>query len=250
MRDVAAPDRPWAGRMGWRDLAFLHWPVPPDVVRPLVPASLEIDVFDKQAWIGVVPFRMEGVKMRGAPPVPTAHVFPEINVRTYVRAAGRAGVWFFSLDATSRLAVRGARFLYNLPYFDAEITLKPEAGAIHYESTRVHRGAPGATFVARYHPVGDIYEPEPGTLDHFLVERYCMFMVDPRSGLGLLDVDHEPWPLQRGAVELSVNTMVDPTGISLPPVAPVVHVAGALDVRAWTRTQVAQGAEREGGVRP
>ncbi len=245
MRDVAPPSRPWAGRMGWRDLAFLHWPVTVDEVRPLVPASLEVDTFDRQAWIGVVPFRMEGVRVRGAPPVPTAHAFPEINVRTYVRAADRAGVWFFSLDATSRLAVRGARLLYNLPYFDAVIRLRSEAGAIHYDSRRVHRGAPDAAFAARYHPVGDIYEAEPGTLDHFLVERYCLFTFDQRRGLGRLDIDHEPWPLQRGAVDLLANTMVDPTGISLPRVAPLVHVAGALDVRAWTSTRVARGGGRD-----
>jgi uncharacterized protein YqjF (DUF2071 family) len=225
--------------MGWRDLAFLHWPVTQDILRPLIPASLEIDTYDGHAWIGVVPFRMEGVRLRGAPPVPTTHAFPEINVRTYVRGGGRAGVWFFSLDATSRLAVRGARFLYNLPYFDAEITVSSNAGAIHYDAKRVHHGAPPATFVGHYRPVSDVYEAAPGTLDHFLVERYCLFMFDARRGLGLLDIDHEPWPLQRATVSLSTNTMTDPLGITLPPVDPVVHFAGALDVRAWARTPVA-----------
>lgn len=224
--------------MRWCDLAFLHWPVTPDVLRPMIPASLALDTFDGDAWIGVVPFRMEGVRLRGAPAVPTTGAFPEINVRTYVRAAGRSGVWFFSLDAASRLAVRGARFLYNLPYFDAEITVRSEADAIHYASTRVHRGAPAATFVGRYHPVSGTYEAAPGTLDHFLVERYCLFMFDDRRGLGLLDIDHEPWPLQRGVVDLSANTMVDPIGITLPRDEPLVHVAGALEVRAWTRRAV------------
>jgi uncharacterized protein YqjF (DUF2071 family) len=224
--------------MRWRDLAFLHWPVTPDVLRPMIPASLTLDTFDGSAWVGVVPFRMEGVRLRGAPAVPTTGAFAEINVRTYVRTAGRAGVWFFSLDAASRLAVRGARFLYNLPYFDAEITVRSEQGAIHYASTRVHRGAPAAAFLGRYHPVGDVYQAAPGTLDHFLVERYCLFMFDDRRGLGLLDIDHSPWPLQRGVVELSANTMVSPLGITLPRQQPLVHVVGALDVRAWTRRAV------------
>jgi uncharacterized protein YqjF (DUF2071 family) len=225
--------------MRWCDLAFLHWPVPPDVLQPLIPSALALDTFNGQAWVGVVPFRMEGVRMRGAPPVPTAHAFPEINVRTYVRGAGRAGVWFFSLDAASRLAVRGARFLYNLPYFDAEITVRSAAGAIDYTSRRVHRGAPSATFVGRYRPLSDVYEAAPGTLDHFLVERYCLFMVDTRRGLGLLDIDHAPWPLQRATAEVSANTMAAPSGIRLPDIEPLVHVAAALDVRAWTRTPVA-----------
>lgn len=236
--------------MRWCDLAFLHWPIRPEAVRDLVPRGLEIDTYDGHAWIGVVPFRMEGVRLRGVPPLPTTHAFPEINVRTYVRAGGRAGVWFFSLDATSRLAVRGARVLYNLPYFDADIVVgdvRPrssgEAAALNahwvqYESHRVHRGAPQAQFVAHYGPVGQAYEAVPETLDHFLVERYCMFMHDERRGLGCLDIDHPPWPLQPGAADISINTMTRSAGIELPSAPPIVHFARALDVRAWTRVGV------------
>jgi uncharacterized protein YqjF (DUF2071 family) len=225
--------------MRWCDLAFLHWPIAPDVLRPLVPSALQIDTYDGRAWIGVVPFRMEGVRLRGAPPLPTTHAFPEINVRTYVRAGGRAGVWFFSLDAASRLAVRGARLLYNLPYYDAKISLTPNAEVIEYDSQRVHRGAPAAAFGARYGPISAPYEAMPGTLDHFLIERYCMFMCDARRGLGLLDIDHKPWPLQRAAVAISVNTMADAAGIELPRTKPLLHFARTLDVQAWTRTNVA-----------
>lgn len=231
--------------MRWCDVGFLHWPVSSEALRPLVPATLQIDTFDGHAWVGVVPFRMEGVRLRGAPPVPTAHAFPEINVRTYVKAAGRAGVWFFSLDATSRLAVRGARLLYNLPYFDAEISVsraeEPQRHStgrdpfVAYTSRRVHRGAPPAIFEGRYGPVDRVYEAMPGTLDHFLVERYCLFMHDPRRGLALLDIDHQPWPLQRGTVELKANSMVSAAGIDLPRLDPLVHVARELDVLAWTR---------------
>ena len=234
MRDVAPPAQPWAGRMRWCDLAFLHWPTEAAALRPLIPAGLELDLFDGRAWLGVVPFRMEGVRVRGAPPVPTAHAFPEINVRTYVHAADRAGVWFFSLDAASRLAVRGARALFNLPYFDAEMTLRSSAdGAVSYTSRRTHRGAPGAEFIARYGPEGEPCQAMPGTLDHFLVERYCMFMHDERRGFRLLDIDHPPWPLQRGWADVVVNTMALAAGIELPPIPPLVHFARALDVKAW-----------------
>jgi uncharacterized protein YqjF (DUF2071 family) len=221
--------------MRWSDLAFLHWPVGAAALRHLVPDALQIDTFDGMAWIGVVPFHMEDVGLRGVPPVPTAHAFPEINVRTYVRAAGRAGVWFFSLDAASRLAVRGARRLYNLPYFDAEISVTPDGDAIVYESRRRHAGAPPAEFKARYQPRGSSFEASPGTLAHFLVERYCLFTHDRRRGLGLLDVDHTPWVLCPGAVELITNTMADAAGISLPDQDPLVHIAEPLVVRAWTR---------------
>jgi uncharacterized protein YqjF (DUF2071 family) len=232
--------------MRWCDLAFLHWPVSAAVLRPLVPEGLQIDTYEGHAWVGVVPFRMEGVRLRGAPPVPTTHAFPELNVRTYVRAAGRAGVWFFSLDAASRLAVRGARFLYNLPYYDAEMAIartRPTASSssddwIAYDSRRVHRDAPAAEFRARYGATGDVYEPQPGSLDHFLVERYCLFMFEESRGLGILDIDHHPWPLQPGGAEIAVNTMAAAAGIELPPIPPLVHFARALDVRAWLSHRV------------
>lgn len=239
MRDVAPPSRSWAGRMRWCDLAFLHWRVHPDAVRSLIPSGLEVDTFDDFAWVGIVPFRMEGVRGRGMPPVPTLHAFPEVNVRTYVRGAGRAGVWFFSLDAASRLAVRGARYLYNLPYFDANITVSRDGEDVLYQSTRTHRDAPAAKFVACYGPAGPVGEPIPGTLEHFLVERYCLFMHDRRRGLGLLDVDHSPWPLQPGAAEIEINTIARASGVHLPNDPPLVHFARELDVRAWTRQPAA-----------
>jgi uncharacterized protein YqjF (DUF2071 family) len=239
MRDVAPPGRPWVGRMRWCDLAFLHWPVEAAALRPLIPPGLTLDLYDGQAWLGVVPFRMEGVRVRGVPPVPTANAFAEINVRTYVHGAGRAGVWFFSFDAASRLAVRGARMLYNLPYFDAEMTVTSSPDStVNYHSRRTHRGAPPAEFIARYRPEGEPYEAIPGTLDHFLIERYCMFMHDQWRGLGLLDIDHPPWPLQPGTAEIAVNTMGAAAGITLPSMPPLVHFARALDVHAWTRQDI------------
>jgi uncharacterized protein YqjF (DUF2071 family) len=225
--------------MRWCDLAFLHWPVSAALLRPLIPNGLNIDTYDGRAWVGVVPFRMEGVRMRGAPPIPTTHAFPEVNLRTYVHAADRAGVWFFSLDAASRLAVRGARVLYDLPYFAADISITAGAATIMYDSKRVHRGVPPARFMARYEPIGAVYEASPGTLDHFLVERYCMFMCGKRRGLGLLDIDHEPWPLQRAHAEVTLNTLAQAAGIALPDTQPIVHFSRALDVRAWTRTDLA-----------
>src|SRR5262245_10075958 len=115
------PGRPWVMAMRWHDLLFAHWPVDPAVLRPLIPASLQIDTYDGQAWIGVVPFRMTGVRPRFVPPLPGLSAFAEINVRTYVTIEQKPGVWFFSLDAANRLAVWAARLSYHLPYCFARI---------------------------------------------------------------------------------------------------------------------------------
>ena len=234
-RPYPPPSEPWLGHMRWRDLAFLHWPVAPDVVHPFLPPGLELDLFDGMAWIGVVPFRMEEVRLRYSPSIPGISAFPELNVRTYARAGDRTGVWFFSLDAASRIAVRGARILFNLPYYDAEIRVEPHGEGVHYVSRRVHSGAPAAEFAGSYAPAGVPYEARPGTLDYFLVERYCLFTLSGSGELGYLDVHHHPWPLQPATVRIETNTMAAAAGIELPPSPPLAHFARDLEVVAWNR---------------
>lgn len=221
--------------MRWCDLAFLHWAVDPAVVQPLLPAGLELDTFDGKAWIGVVPFRMEDVRLRFSPNIPGMSAFPELNVRTYARVGDRTGVWFFSFDATNRVAVRGARLVLNLPYYDAEMSVEHRGDAIEYRSRRVHADAPAAEFAATYAPAGEVYEAKPGTLDYFLVERYCLFLVNQSGELGYLDVHHHPWPLRPATVRIEANTMAAASGIQLPPVPPLAHFARDLEVVAWNR---------------
>jgi uncharacterized protein len=136
--------------MGWKDLLFLHWEVPASSVERHLPKGVELDLFDGKAWIGIVPFEMVNVHPRGLPGLPAVRDFAELNVRTYVKRGGRPGLWFFSLDAASRLAVRGARWGFGLPYFDADMAIRRSGGSVSYESRRVHAGAPGAEFVAEY----------------------------------------------------------------------------------------------------
>ncbi len=227
------PGRPWAGHMRWVDLAFMHWRVDPDMIRPLIPAGLTLETFDEAAWIGVVPFKMEDVRLRFTPAIPGTSEFPELNVRTYVRVGERFGVWFFSLDAANPLAVRGARFLYNLPYYDAKMSAHAEGDGIRYESRRVHPGAPPANFVASYAPAGPVYQAERGTLDYFLVERYCLFTKSRTGEIAYLDVHHLPWPLQPATARIDVNTLAAAAGIQLPADPPLVHFARHLEVLAW-----------------
>ncbi len=188
----------WILSMGWLDLLFAHWPVPCEVLRPLIPASLGIDVFDGHAWLGIVPFRMSAVRPRWMPALPSISAFPELNVRTYVTLGGRPGVWFFSLDAASWLAVRVARATFHLPYFDARMTCRPLAeDGVEYTSQRTHSGIVGARMEASYRPIGPVFQSEPGSLEHWMTERYSLYSADGRNRVFRGDVMHEPWPLQR-----------------------------------------------------
>jgi len=227
------PQRPWVMAMRWHDLMFMHWPIRPEVLRPLIPAMLEVDTFDGWAWLGVVPFRMTGVRPHYLPAFPYLSAFPEMNVRTYVKTPGRSGVWFFSLDAASRLAVRAARFWYGLPYYDARMRVVQEGATVHYHSTRTHRHAPAATFEASYTPSGEVYHAHPGTLEHWLTARYCLYAVDRRGRAGYGDIHHAPWPLQDATAEVRSNTMTMPLHLDLPRTQPVLHFARYLEVVAW-----------------
>jgi uncharacterized protein YqjF (DUF2071 family) len=218
--------------MRWHDLLFLHWPVRPEIIRPLIPEGLELDLFDGSAWVGVVPFRMTGVRPRYFPRF-AGLAFPEINVRTYVWSPGRSGVWFFSLDATNRLAVRTARARYGLPYYNARMNVRLERGTVHYRSIRVDKRSARAEFHASYKPAGEVYRSAPGTLDRWLTDRYCLYAIDRHGRLGYADIHHLPWPLQPAEAELRINTMTEPLGIRLPDTAPLAHFARRLDVIAW-----------------
>jgi uncharacterized protein len=223
------PKTPWTLFMRWHDLLFAHWPIRPELIRPFIPDVLEVDTFDGWCWVGVVPFRMSGVRPRYVP-IPLA--FPELNVRTYVKTKGRAGVWFFSLDAASWLAVRAARWL-GLPYYDARMTVETQANAVEYLSTRTHKNAAPAEFIATYRPTTQVYQAIPGTLEHWLTERYALYAALEPHRIVYAEIHHLPWPLQRAEVQVRRNTMTDPLGLDVLETKPICHFALYQEVVAW-----------------
>lgn len=232
------PARPWILCFTWHDLLFAHWPVEPAALRKLVPSQLELDLYDDHAWVGVIPFRMSGVRLRGLPAMPGAANFPEVNVRTYVRSGGRAGVYFFSLDAASWLACRAARTCYRLPYFHARMSVQSENEVVAYRSSR-REGPRPAEFRARYRSVSAPSAAQPGTLEHWLTERYCLFTADPAHQVHSAEIHHAPWPLQAAEAEIETNTLAQAAGIRLPDTAPLLHFARRLDVVVWAPHRVA-----------
>lgn len=202
-------------------------------MRPLIPRELDLDIFDDWCWIGVVPFRMSGVHPRH---VPAPMAFAELNVRTYVKARERSGVWFFSLDAASRLAVRAARWL-GMPYFDARMSVRTREQTVHYESKRIHRRAPSAELSAVYQPSGPIYHAAPGSLDHWLTERYCLYAALEPERIVYGEIHHPPWSLQPAEAELRMNTMTQGLGIDLNGAKPLCHFAVFQEVVAWPIVQ-------------
>lgn len=230
-RPFPVPTKPWVMEQQWHDLLFAHWALPPEKIRPLVPAGLELDLFQGQAYVAVAPFHMSGVRNRLMPPMPGLSRFPELNVRTYVRFAGIPGVYFFSLDAGNRPAVWGARMSYGLPYFYAEMTVRDNQGRIEYSSRRLEPPQP-AEFRGSYWPVSEARPREKDSIEYFLTERYCLYVV--RSGKVVRAVIHHlPWELQDAEADISVNSMAQAAGIELPQTRPLLHFSRFLKVLIW-----------------
>jgi uncharacterized protein YqjF (DUF2071 family) len=226
----------------WRDLLFAHWPVPDRALHPLVPAGLRLQMFEGQAWVGITSFVLTGLRPRALPAIPGLSRFPEINVRTYETVGDeKPGVFFFSLDAGSTLAVLAARALYSLPYFRARFEVRADRGGIVYASRRTARRALPAEFRAVYRPTGEAATACPGTLAHWLTERYRLYAVDRHGGLRHAEIDHAPWPLQPAEAEIQRNTMTAGLGFELPEAAPLVHFAARVDVRVGPPAAVPAG---------
>ncbi|HST12596.1 MAG TPA: DUF2071 domain-containing protein [Terriglobales bacterium] len=228
------PSGPWVMAQSWHDLLFAHWPIAPRTMRPLIPPQLELDIFDKQCWVGVVPFRMSGVRARGFPAIVGTSRFPELNVRTYVTYGGKRGVYFFSLDAANRLAVKTARLLYHLPYFYAEMGSNDTGDEIVYRSKRKHGEA---EFRGRYRAVSAVQVRAPHSLEHWLTERYCLYAVF-KEKVYRGEIHHQPWPLQDGSADISVNTLATAANFELPDTKALLHFARRLDVLIWPLRRV------------
>ena len=232
-RPWSLPQRPWVMAQSWQQLLFAHWRVPPETLRKLIPAGLELDLFEGEAWLGVVPFSMRDVHPRGVFNLPGLSAFPELNVRTYVTRDGKPGVWFFSLDADNRVIVWGARRFFHLPYYRAAMSSTREGEWVRYASRRTDERGLEADFEGRYRPTSPVFRAERGSLDEWLTERYCLYSADAAGRLYRCEILHAPWSLQRAEAEITANTMAQGSGIALPDEPPLLHYSERLDVLTW-----------------
>lgn len=219
----------------WRDLLFAHWSYPIEEVRAVVPAELPLDTYEGRAWIGVVPFYLENLKPRGVPAFAgvSSLSFPELNVRTYVTIDGKPGVYFFSLDAANKLAVAGARALFHLNYFDADMSITHTPTGIEYTSHRTDRRGAEAAFRGHYAAAGEVSIPASGTLEHFLTERYCLYAVSGGGAVHRLEIHHRPWLLQPAEAEIDAGPMLTAAGLAVPADKPLLHFSAVQPMVGW-----------------
>ncbi len=233
------PDAPVMMHQNWHHLLFLHWEVPPGDLQRLIPPQLTVDSFEGNAYVGLVPFTLTGVRAVLTPPLPWISHFHEVNVRTYVHRDGQdPGVWFFSLDASSAIAVAAARAAYNLPYFHSQIEFqasKDPVPKIDFISHRVDaKGTTPANARIRYAPMeGIITRAALGTIEHFLIERYILYTTDDEHHLHRARVHHQPYPVQRAEVVELEETLIWAAGIRRSDAHPLRHYASEVNVKVY-----------------
>ena len=215
----------------WNDVLFAHWRVDTAEVRRAVPAAFDVDLFDGDAWVGIVPFYMTNVGVRSMPSLPWLSAFEELNVRTYVRVADRPGVYFFSLDAGRRLAVMAARALLNLPYHAAIMSAERRGDVMDYRSVR--RRERRTQFVAVYEPTSATFGAAIGSIEYFLTERYCLYHCDREGHPYRLEIHHRPWSLQLAEADIAINTMAAASHLTIHGDPALLHFSRRQDVVAW-----------------
>jgi uncharacterized protein len=222
----------------WQKLLFIHWELPPELLRPHIPDRLTLDTYDGKAWIAITPFLVTGARPVFLPPMPCLSTFKEINVRTYVHFNGVPGVWFFSLDASSVLAVLGATAGFSLPYHAARMELRERGKDIFYSSKRAEPRQQPVEFEANWRKGGLLGEAQVDSLEFFLVERYCLYALSGKI-LYRARIHHKPWQLQDAELVTCRSTMIEGQGLPKPAGTPLLHYSERQDTSIWPLQRVA-----------
>ncbi|WKA54283.1 YqjF family protein [Planococcus shixiaomingii] len=226
--------KPWIMTQEWHNLLFLHWPIPPDLLLPHIPQELELDLYDGQAWVGVVLFKAKRTRPRLLPPVPGAGTYLELNVRTYVKLNGKSGVFFFSLDADSPLAVKTATTGDFLPYRHARMAMEEHRGTWRFQSKRIHEHSFSEILDLSFRVISPpIVKNE---LEGWLTERYCLW-TKPKNRLFRVDIEHDPWQLEYVKGTVYRNTMASFLPVDFPQELAITHYSEWQKVRFFPPVQ-------------
>lgn len=214
----------------WQDILFAHYPIEQKLLRPLVPDTLQLDLYNGLGWIGVVSLYVKNNRLRGLPKVPGIDQFPQLNVRTYVTLNGKPGVYFLSIDAPNILAVMLAKTFYRLPFYNADILIRYAHSEVHFKSIRRKSDI---QYNCSYYAASEFFLPKTGSFDEWIAERYSLYSLGKSGQIFRCDILHEPWSLKHAEAEFGNNTLLSNQGIRIESQQPILHFAKKKDVRLW-----------------
>ena len=239
-RPYPLPNGPWVMRQTWRHLLFAHWPVPAETLKPILPKGIELDTYNGQAYVGVLPFYRTNVRVRMLPQIPGVSSMPQINIRTYVRREDKPGVYFLALDTNNLPTVLMTRLTLGLPYYQAELkwsTRRDSTGTrIECHSTRLGSADRKQSLGVSFEPISVADETVDGSLDHWLVERYCLYTVH-LNRLLRVDIHHKKWKIQHATAKFYEHSLLDTylhhEERTERVRAPLLHYAREMDALMW-----------------
>jgi len=211
-RQWPVPESPWIFKQEWHQVLFLHWPFSYEQVQALLPRSLTLDTYDKQPWISIVAFDIRNFRLRALPAILGLSHFPEINLRTYVTHQDKPGIYAFSLDVNNLLTVFGAKWLFHLNYYYAQMAFHTKSENTYFSSIRRTTSDQASNFHASYMPKGEAFQVQDGTLSYWLSERYCIYSLDRQQHIYRNEIIHPAWRLQRAEIHIKTNTLGDSCG--------------------------------------
>jgi uncharacterized protein len=229
-RPLPLPQGSWIMTQTWNHVLFAHWKVPLETLEKQVPNNLEIDTYQGEGWISILPFYLSLFRPRYLPPAPGMHAFPELNLRTYVTVDGQPGIYFFSMDASHLLAVLGARTFFHLPYYHAD--MKFQKKEVSYQLSSQRKNNEKANFEATYKPSSVASSAKSESLDYWLVERYRLYTTF-NDQLFYQDIHHKPWMLQQVDAQISSNGLPSTHCIDLSDQPQKLHYAKKQKVLFW-----------------
>ncbi|MBS4196512.1 YqjF family protein [Lederbergia citri] len=231
-RPFPLPSKPWVLTQTWNHLLFCHWRVPVELLRAHVPNHLELDLFNGEAWIGIIPFEVNHMRLHGIPEIPYLNSYLELNVRTYVKYKGTPGIYFFTLDADKWMAVIGAKIGAFLPYRHALMRMKIKENKVDFQSERKHPGSLKESLDIHYQSDSDLFLPEVESLEYWLFERYCFFITKGKH-LYRGDIHHDRWRVSKAKATIHVNSMVPFLPQKYFDRQPLLHFSASKQVFAW-----------------
>jgi len=232
-RPFPLPDRQWLLYQEWKQVLFVHVPVPVQVVQELLPSSLVPDLFGRSAWLSFVVFTVTNSRLRLVPFFPVCPTFQELNLRTYVTYKGKPGIYFIDIRSNNPAAIMLLRTFTSLHY--RNVSIEAENG---YYSVDVHNQS-NNHFTIRYH--NEWMVTRRSQIEEWLTERYCCYTIDGNR-LFSYDIHHMPWKLSRATIEKAEGRYKLGQWQLTERDFSIVHYVVQQQVLIWNRTLLADNA--------
>lgn len=218
-RSWQLPYSSWLWYQEWNDALFLHYKVDEDLLKPLIPSSLAIDTLHGEAWVSVVMFKMEHIRPRLLPAVPSISFFNEVNIRTYVIRDNKAGVYFLDIIADNWLSCALAKAFSGLPYKYQKIS-------------RSQSSFRSDNLTCKYE-IGMCLQ-EKDEHDLWLTERYCLYNQSKKGELYRYDIHHLPWSINELSIsDFSNGQVFQSIGVTGQP--DISRYSSGVKVVAWNK---------------